>query len=228
MSYNIMKQNKTLLLFFIFIFSLSFTSALLGTYKQSSDIDLVVTCNNCTYCNYTSIKYPNGTNIFKEVETTKLGTEYNYTLNSSHTENLGTYIYCYQCGNDFDTASDCIEFDVTLSGNETPESVSYIYLGIIFLFFGTCGIFLYLTYKIEYIGFKIFFLLMSFVFLIGSIATASIVATDSNLTEGVNTSITVMLFSVGLIFFVLFAYVMIEQTRTILDLMRERKGYETY
>jgi len=34
------------------------------------------------------------------------------------------------------------------------------------------------------------------------------------------------MFAFGLIFFVVFAYIMIKQTVLVLDLMREKKGYE--
>jgi len=201
-------------------------TALLGTFKQNTDVDLIQTCNNCTYCNITSIKYPGGDNILTNVAMTKDETYYNYTLNESYTSEVGQYKYCFDCGNEVERATGCINFDVTLSGNITPEGVSYIYLGVIILFFGISGMFLFLSVKLDLIGFKIFFLLLSLVFLIGNVAITSIIATDSNLTSGVNTTIGVLLYALGIIFFVIFAYIMIEQIRTAIDLIRQKKGYE--
>jgi len=223
-----MKSNRTKLmvtLLFLMLIILP-VNALLGTYKQNEAVDLIQTCNNCTYCNISSVKYPNGTNIFTNEEMTEDKTYYNFTLNNSYTSTTGKYKYCYDCGNAIEKATGCIDFDITVSGNETPEGVSYLILGIILLFFGIASGCLYLSKTMEITGFKIFFLLMSFIFILGCLATSSIAATDSNLTAGINKSVSVMLFAVGLITFVMFAYVLIEQIINILDMMAERKGFE--
>jgi len=219
-------NNKTKLIFLVGILILPLMSALLGTFEKETDINLIQTCNNCTYCNLTSIRYPNGSNIFNNIEMTKDGTYYNYTLNETYTGTVGIYKYCYDCGNAAEKATGCINFEVTLSGMEAPEGQSYILAGIFIVVFGIACVFLWLSNQIEEPGIKIFFLLASFVFLLGSLLSASIIAFDSNLTSGVNTTITILFYALGLIFFVIFAYVMIRQTVSAIDLMRERKGYE--
>jgi len=222
---NIMKGMIFLV---VGLFLISLTSASLGTFKENTEVDLIQTCNNCTYCNLTSIKYPNGSNMFSNVEMTQDNTYFNYTLNESYTNTLGTHKYCYDCGNDAEKATGCINFDITLSGNPTPEGVSYLLIGIVVIVFGIACVFLYLTSQMNEPGFKVFFMILAFVFLIGSLAILSIMATDSNLTSGINTSISIMLFSFGLVFFVFFVYIMINQTRNVLAMMQEKKGYEVY
>jgi len=59
----------------------------------------------------------------------------------------------------------------------------------------------------------------------GSIASASVVAFDSNLTSGVNDTIGIMLFAFGMIFIIIFAYIMIRQTVETIDLLKVKKGY---
>jgi len=224
---NMKKQYVTLLISLVFtLFLIQTASALLGTYQKEADVDLIQTCNNCTYCNLTSIKYPNGTNILTNIEMIKDGTYFNYLLNGGNITTVGTYTYYYDCGNTAESKTGGINFEVTITGDETPEGTSYILAGIFIIIFGIGWFFLFLSTIMNEPGPKIFFLLASFVFLLGSLLMAMVVGFDSNLTEGVNTTIKVMMYAFGLIFFVVFAYIMINQIVTALDLMREKKGYE--
>jgi len=224
-----MENNKIIIgivsLFIVVILAQS-VSALLGTYQLETDVDLIQTCNNCTYCNLTSIKYPNGTNILTNVEMVKDGTYFNYLLSGGNTTAIGTYTYYYDCGNSVESITGGIDFEVTITGDETPEGVAYILAGIFVIVFGIGWFFLFLSIQMQEPGPKIFFLLSSFVFLLGSLLLALVVGFDSNLTEGVNNTIRILMYAFGLIFFVVFAYIMIKQTVVALDLMREKKGYE--
>jgi len=224
---NNMKQYVTLVFgFMMALILIQSASALLGTYQEETDVDLIQTCNNCTYCNLTSIKYPNGTNILTNIEMVQDGTYFNYLLDGGNITTVGTYTYYYDCGNAIESRTGGIDFEVTITGDETPEGSSYI-LGAIFLIvFGIGWFFLFLSVQMDEPGPKIFFLLSSFVFLLGSLAFALVVGFDSNFTESINTTIRVLMFAFGLIFFTVFAYIMIKQTVCVLDLMRERKGYE--
>ena len=128
------------------IFLISFISATLsvsdidsiGTFQKEINIELYQTCNNCTYCNFTVIKYPNATNILTNIATTKDGTYYSYTLNSTYLENTGEYIYCYDCGNAAEAATGCITFEITYTGKQLSDSSSTMYIVLfatfIFLF----------------------------------------------------------------------------------------------
>ena len=76
------KQNnnmKVMIFLAIGLFLITTVTASLGTFQENTEVDLIQTCNNCTYCNLTSIKYPNGTNAFTNVEMTKDNTYFNYT-----------------------------------------------------------------------------------------------------------------------------------------------------
>jgi len=202
------------------------TTGLLGTFAKNNNIDLIQTCNNCTYCNLTAVKYPNGTNIVVNVTMDKAATYFNYTLNTSQTDAVGTYKYCYECGNDAESATGCIDFDVTLSGTKSPEGQSFLLSTIILITFGVACLFLFLSGKMQESGPKIFFLLASFVFIVGTVIIASVVAFDSNLTSGVNNSVSVLVRAIGIIVIVIFAYIMIKQIKEALDMMGTNKGYE--
>ena len=89
-------MRKTILLtMLIGIFFFSFASASianLGTVQQYDCIELLQICDDCTYNNITSIRYPNRTNnaLSSEIEMTRVGTEYNATF--CETSELGEYI----------------------------------------------------------------------------------------------------------------------------------------
>lgn len=221
------KQNVTILISILFcLIFIQTTSALLGTFQKEADIDLVQTCNNCTYCNITSVKYPNGTNILTNKEMNKDGTYYNYVLGGTNITEVGTYTYYYDCGNSVEKATGGIDFKITITGDETPEGTSYILAGMFIIIFGISWFFIFLSIKMNEPGPKIFFLLASFVFLIGSLLLAMVVGFDSNLTEGVNNTMRILMYALGLIFFVVFAYVMIKQIVAAMDLLQQKKGYE--
>jgi len=57
----------------------------IGTFKQNDNIQLYQICNNCTYCNFTSIKYPNSSNILTSIETTQDETYFYYNLGEGNT-----------------------------------------------------------------------------------------------------------------------------------------------
>jgi len=105
------KENKLkvsavgypLLFLFLFIFIFSFTSVSafgynsdskilnIGTFNQGQPVNLIQSCDNCTYVNITKLRLPNGTllNLNKEME--QDGVFYNYSLNTSLTTQIGEY-----------------------------------------------------------------------------------------------------------------------------------------
>jgi hypothetical protein len=62
---------------------------ILGTFKQSTCIQLIQTCPNCTFVNISSVTYPDSTQALGLVEMQRAGTFYNYTF--CKTAQLGTY-----------------------------------------------------------------------------------------------------------------------------------------
>jgi len=221
------KQNVTLIISLVLtLFLIQTASALLGTYRQDFDVDLIQTCNNCTYCNISSVKYPNGTDILTNKKMTKDGSYFNYVLDGGNTSTIGTYTYYYDCGNVVESVTGGIDFEITITGDESPEGTSFILAGIFIIVFGIGWFFLFLSMQMKEAGPKIFFLLASFVFLLGSLLIAMVVGLDSNLTGRVNNTITAMMYAFGLIFFTVFAYILIKQIIVAVDMMREKKGYE--
>jgi len=82
------KWTILLVLLLVTTFSLvSATETDIGTKKTDDCIDLIQTCADCTYVNFTSITYPNGTRVVWEVEGVKVGPSFTY-YNCSLTNQL--------------------------------------------------------------------------------------------------------------------------------------------
>lgn len=129
-----MKLNAVLIII-IGIFLISFISAeSIGTFKIKDNVELYQTCNNCTYCNLTSIKYPNATSIINDVlNMTKDGTYYHYTLPGGNTSVIGVYKYCYDCGNTIEKSTGCIDFSITGTGYPMDSPKATLYIGLLAL-----------------------------------------------------------------------------------------------
>lgn len=86
--------NKNFLLLIIVMMSIiSLTTAqqtTLGTFKQNDCVNLIQSCDNCTYTNITQVNYPNSTIAISNKVMTKSGFNYNYSFCS--TKPTGDYI----------------------------------------------------------------------------------------------------------------------------------------
>ena len=88
-------MKKILLILILGVFLISFASAQiqnLGTFKLGDDVNLIQTCDNCTFNNITSVLNPNSLEVIGEFKMTKKGTVYNFTLSSTNATIFGTYI----------------------------------------------------------------------------------------------------------------------------------------
>jgi len=106
------------LLSVVFLMSVVGAASNLGTFKQDECVNLYQLCDNCTYVNLTSIKYPSPNYSIQkyDVAMTKEGVDYTYAFCS--TSILGKYTYSV-CG-DKDNVFSCenIEFDITTTGGD--------------------------------------------------------------------------------------------------------------
>lgn len=131
-------MKKLFLLMFLLLVIPTIAGADIGTFKQADEIQIYQTCNNCTYCNFTSIKYPNGSTLLSNVITTQDDTYYYYDLTTNYTNSVGTYRYCYDCGNNVESETGCIDFSVNPQGFELNQGQGTIYaisLIVVFLLF---------------------------------------------------------------------------------------------
>lgn len=220
---------RLILILMLGIFLIGFVpsaSESIGTTQQDTCIEVIQTCGNCTFMNLTSITYPvNRTNaLVNHMGMAQDGIEYTY--NFCNTSKIGNYIVSgYGDVDGLDTPF-AYDFEVTITGDEIPIGTSYILAAIMLITFGVACFFLIMTSVMNEPGPKLFFLFAALIFLVGTIAITSVIASDSNLTDGVNSSIVVLLYAAGMIFLSFFLYIMVKQTRIAIDLLGSNKGYE--
>ena len=133
---------KLSLVFITILFSLTLTSAIpdsLGTFKQGECMELYQLCDNCTYINLTSIKFPDSTVTKFDTRMTKQGVDYNHSFCS--TSLIGDYLYNICGDKDGSFICETLSFQVTPSGTKGNQAffiiVILIAYGVAFIgFFG--------------------------------------------------------------------------------------------
>lgn len=194
----------------------------LGTFQQGENITIRQLCSDCTFNNITSIIYPNGTEALGQTTMAKDGIEYTRLFNTSHTRGI-YHTNGFGDPGGVDTVW-AYTFEVTPNGLETSEGIPNLLGLIIIVLFGISFFLLLLAIKIQEPGPKIFFLLTSFLFIFFTIMMAVNVAQDSNVSDGVNATLSALSFATGMILFVVFAWIFIKQTVNAINMLKIKKG----
>jgi lysylphosphatidylglycerol synthetase-like protein (DUF2156 family) len=203
---------KKIFLLFIVLLILPSVMAIqsLGTFQKDTNINLIQTCDNCTYVDVTKVQLPNSTIIKINKEMTKDISEYNYTF--SQTDKLGEYIYT-TCGDD-DGVYTCasVGFEVTYTGEKV--SLSNAVIVIAFLILAIICLVLGFSFKMDYWIVKSFFFFCSVLAGILAINSARIIASEStNLSKmgDMGLLIGIVLFALFFLFMFVFAFIEIIQ-----------------
>ncbi len=143
-------MKKILLTLILGVFLISFAFAQiqsLGTFKLGDDINLIQTCDNCTFNNITSVLYPNSTQTIGEFEMTKRGTIYNFTLSADNVTEIGTYIV--NGFGDLDGVDTVwnYNFEITSFGTKISNS-GIIYAVLLLIIFGMDLLVFFLIYTL--------------------------------------------------------------------------------
>tara|TARA_Y100000310_G_C20673279_1_gene811457 strand:+ start:917 stop:1645 length:729 start_codon:yes stop_codon:yes gene_type:complete len=218
------KWNLLLVLLLVTSFTLvSGAETTIGTKQLDDCIDLIQSCADCTYVNFTSYTMPNGTRTVWEVPGVQEGTSFTY-YNCSLTGQLGTWIID---GHGDVAGRDTVftyTYEVTNTGNPTPNGMPMFQMGVLIIIFGVACFLLYLSSQMNEVGFKIFFLLTSLVFLMATMITAYMVSMDGNVATTTNTTTLALVSVLGAVLFIIFIYILIRQTINALDLFKIKKG----
>ena len=150
--------------------------------------------------------------------------EFNYTINSSLTTKLGQYDWVAFCCDGTDCAVGYGNFEITSTGNPTPDGMPMFQMGLIIVIFGIACFLLFLSSQMNEVALKIFFLIASLVFLMATMLTAYMVSTDGNVATAINTTTLGLITVLGTILFIVFAYILIRQTINALDMFKAKRG----
>ena len=101
----------------------------IGSYPQNTQVQLYQNCNNCTYCNITRVNNQNNATLLSNVEMTKDDTYFYYNLNEDKTILLGSYKYCWKCGNTVEDLAACTDFEIIPgTGSGTANIVFFVFM----------------------------------------------------------------------------------------------------
>ena len=132
------REILSLSLLCVIFFSLTLVQAIeIEPGKQGEDKLLYQTCNNCTFCNITSVTNEDGTTLLPNTAFDQNGTYYSKVLKGGNLTTLGTYTYCYYCGNLVDSETGCIDFEVTPSGRQGSENIALVIILILIIYAST-------------------------------------------------------------------------------------------
>lgn len=142
-----MKKITLLMLMSLLLISFAFGLEGLPPQQQGNCVDLIQTCDNCTYVNLTKVLKPNGLEYIN-AEMTKSNGDYNYSY--CNTTSLGEYIVT-ACGNDDGYYTcDSYPFTVTPSGTLFDSSQAIIYLVVLIMISFIFLLSAYGTYKLPW------------------------------------------------------------------------------
>ena len=222
-----MQQKVTLgMLLVLTLLSFAFVVAeqsSIGPYKAGDTATLIQSCGNCTYCNVSSLKYPNGTQALDNTAMVKDGVEYTYDF-STPSAVVGTYIVNTECDVDGVSTPVAYELIVTANGKEVPIGMPTFQGIMLIVIFGISWFMLFLSLRVNEAGPKIFFMGLSFIFIMASIMTAYQVSVEYNVASSLNTTLGGLVFVIGAVLLVIFFYILIRQTIVILDYFKVRRG----
>ncbi len=137
----------------------------LGTFKQNENVELRQVVSGASFCNVSSVVYPNSSKAITNVEMTQDGNEYSYTF--SNTSNLGSYIVNGYCGNSTDESVFAYDFEITPSGMPGISSGGGISLfGSLFVMILIGSFFFILSMRLESTTSKIIFITFSSIMLL--------------------------------------------------------------
>jgi len=199
------------------------TATDIGTKKLDDCIDLIQTCADCTYVNFSSYTMPNGTRVVEEWSGVKSGITFTYN-NCNITNQLDEWWIDGHGDVDGTDTVFTYSYDVTTTGNPTPNGMPTFQAGLIFIIFGVACFLLVLSSQMEEIAFKIFFLVGSLIFLIATMLTAYMVSMDGNVAAATNATTLGLVFVLSMILIIVFIYILIRQTVSAIEMMRIKQG----
>jgi len=223
-------NKKLLILFGLALFFVSFASAE-SIYKEDTLQDLKVPCfNNNSYCspssvcNLTMIRY-DGTILINNELMSFNSAYHNYTLNTTHTAESGEHRIVVVCTDGGIKGKSTFTLIITPTGKSISTSSAITQGLILFIIFGVTIFFLIFAGTTENPGVKLFFNVVGYIAMFIAVGTGYILMQNSEVQSNLSFTLEALIFVIGIVFIVIMFYIMINQTRRALELMRIKKGF---
>lgn len=103
----------------------------IGEYQLDiDDVEIFVTCNNCTDVNFTRLMGPNNQTLLSNLVATQDGTYYFYVVDKGNLTQQGLYQYCYDGGNADARETGCNNFLISYTGKDLTLESAIIYISL--------------------------------------------------------------------------------------------------
>jgi len=201
---------------FLVLINSCFSLTELGTFKTGDNINLLQLCGTCSYNNITSVTSPNSSILVSNVEMTKTGTQYNYTLDSSLTNAIGTYNVNGVGDLDGNATVWAYTFFITPQGTETSSGQG-LYLVTIMIFLVMMMVLFGLATWYFDNGLKFFFLLLTALTMLVGLNISSNIASSVYPTVG---NVLWTVYRVSIIIFMFLSFVVLTKLIGELKLRR--------
>ena len=189
----------------------------LGVFRKGECVNLIQTCANCTYVNFTSVINPDSTELATDLNSTKRGTYYNYSL--CNLTQIGNYIVVGIGDVDGKDTVFSYNFEYNLAGRETsPTTLVAIVVGLGVI----CFMFFYFAFHLDDNHF-ILKILLIFFGLITMIPMASVFITGDYSTSSMLSNIPMWFFRIFVAYFLVYIFWhWIKTNEQILNVFRRR------
>jgi len=176
-------------------------------------------CDSDSTCQITSF-YPNSTEFFFNKSMSLSGNYFNYS--QERATDIGFHSAIAYCQNG-SGSTNYQTFDFYV-GNYYTESQGNIISTILFIVFGLSVFFLIFSKFTDKVGLHLFFVILSFLFLIVTMLLSIVSIQNMLATERILQSTSVLLYAICLIFFAFMVLIMIKVTISAIDYMKKAKG----
>ena len=248
-------KNKYFLfmMFGFFLISLSFVGAQPPFQTSTEDVGLIIEIPKYTYIKaYEQFKfhshvfnstdgllvtnettdcilhlyYHNGSHAFEaDMGFDSNALDFEYTIPAEGViPGVGAYII--QCNASTQGGFSSGGFQVTISGVEPMPGVEDRNGMIVLVIFGAACFLLFLSLQFNEGGLKIFFMLLSIVFLVSSLYTSYVLVLNNDVKSYIADPIAALGFTIGILLVLLMFYFLIRITINALDLFRIKRGRE--
>lgn len=154
------------------------------------------------------------------------GIDWEYEVLGGNFTEIGEYQIVFTCESPNFGGFLRSSFDVTTSGNIDPADKTTFQALFLIIILAVAMAFLILSFFLNDMALKIFFFLLAWVFIMASLIQGYMISTTANVASSINTTTLSLIVVSGIILIIMFLYIMIRQTQSILRLLRIKAGKE--
>lgn len=198
-----MKYNKIMIwIFVLFLLALPAMAEQqsLGVFRKGECVNLIQTCANCTYINFTSVINPDSTLLATNLNASSIGTYYSYEL--CNLTQIGFYTVTGIGDVDGKLTVFAYDLEYNLAGKETsPTTTMAIVIGLGII----CFIFFYFAFHLDDNHFLLKIMLIFFG-LLSMIPMATVFVTGDYSTSSLFSNIPMWFFRIFVIYFLVYLF----------------------